>query len=317
MRHISEKPNIILWLASNPRIDQELERLKGKFDVVRLDSSISHEDYPRDDVVGVVTNTAPDFHYSIEFFSAFPDLQFVASPSTGVTHFCPNDLQEMGVQVLTIKDRPALAEISSSSEHAVFLVLATIRKARMAFEMALNGTWRQNEQLLRTSQLRGKAIGIVGLGRIGGCVARVFRALGMSIYYYDPYVKADTYEQVSNIKNLFEKCSIVIISCTLNDETRLLIDEKCLDLVTGVHLINVARGEIVNEKHVLTAIEEKNLAGYTTDVLSNEVTEIKNSVILEAAKTNHNIIVTPHCAGLSYDSEFMAAKDIIDQILER
>jgi D-3-phosphoglycerate dehydrogenase / 2-oxoglutarate reductase len=315
--HISDKLNVILWLASNPRIDQELERLKGNFNIVRLDHSVSQEDYPRENVVGIVTNTAPTFFYSIEFFSTFKNLQFVASPSTGVTHFCANDLQEKGVLVLTIKDRPILGEISSSSEHAVFLVLATIRKARMAFEMALDGTWRQKEQVLRTSQLRKKTIGVVGLGRIGGCVAKVFNALGMTVYYYDPYVKTDSYEQVYNIKHLFEKCSIVIISCTLTEETRYLIDKKCLDLANGTYLVNVARGEIVNEEHVLVAIDGENLAGYTTDVLSDEVAEIKNSGILKAAKANRNIIVTPHCAGLSYDSEFLAAKDIIDQILER
>ena len=312
-----EKKRILLWLASNPGIDQELLKLHDNFDIIRLDNSFSEESFPRQNVAGIVTNTAPKFLYDFDFFSTFPDLEFVASPSTGITHFCAEELCQNGIEVITIKDRMVLSEISSSSEHAVFLILATIRKARMAFGMALDGTWRQDEHILRTSQLKRKTIGLVGLGRIGSCIAKVFRTLGMEILYFDPYVKSKDYKQVDNVEDLFEQCIIVAISCTLTRDTRELVNDKCFVNSKGGYLVNVARGEIINEEHVLDAIDSGALSGYSTDVLTDEVTEISNSVILNAARKNPNIIVTPHCAGLSYDSEFLAAKDIINQILER
>ena len=312
----SRESNIILWLASNPGIEDQLSLLGEKYQVIRFDVETSQEEYPRENVIGIVTNTAPKFFLDLSFFDEFKDLEFVASPSTGVTHFCFKDLIAKGIKVFTIKDRPVLSDITSSSEHACFLVLATIRKARMAFDMAMDGTWRDKEDELRTVQLNKKTIGIIGLGRIGGTVAKVFQSLGMFVTFYDPYVYSESYYRVNSLSELFKNSSLVVVSCTLTDETTCLVDRQSLSSFRGGYLVNVARGEIVNEDDIIEALDLGLLHGYTTDVLSSEISLGENSVILKRSQDNRDIIVTPHCAGLSYDSEFLAGTDIINQILE-
>ena len=170
--------------------------------------------------------------------------------------------------------------------------------------------WNMNA---RAEQIDQKVIGIVGLGRIGEKVARVFSALGAKILYTDPSVRNKNYEKVS-IEGIFKTAHAVLLSCTAERSNYNLVNNDLLKHSRNLKLINIARGEIVCESSVLAAIEDNKLSYYATDVIANEQKGSFNSNLWQASLRNPKIFITPHTAGLSYESEKFAIIDVVKQI---
>ena len=135
--------------------------------------------------------------------------------------------------------------------------------------------------------------------------------MGMKILGYDPYVEiASPYVQLDSIDMLLTQSDILLISIHLDESTKDLIDKTWFQkMKTGSYFINISRGEIVVEDDLLNALSSGKLKAAGLDVIRNEITgEIKSSDVINYAKNNDNLIITPHIAGLTYDSELKAAK---------
>ena len=170
---------------------------------------------------------------------------------------------------------------------------------------------RRGRQISRWTEHFDKTLGIVGFGRIGENCARYASAMGMKILGYDPYVEiASPYVQLDSIDMLLTQSDILLISIHLDESTKDLIDKTWFQkMKTGSYFINISRGEIVVEDDLLNALSSGKLKAAGLDVIRNEITgEIKSSDVINYAKNNDNLIITPHIAGLTYDSELKAAK---------
>lgn len=155
-------------------------------------------------------------------------------------------------------------------------------------------------------RLRGKTLGILGLGRIGVAVAMRAKAFGLKVAYFDPYIsagwdKALGITKVETLEELLSLCEILSIHCPLTGETRGLIDAAAIEkMPVGSFLVNTARGGIVDPDAVLGALETGHLAGAGLDVLPEEPPSDDEPLVKAWRDPNHpassKLILTPHAA---------------------
>jgi D-3-phosphoglycerate dehydrogenase/C-terminal binding protein len=160
-------------------------------------------------------------------------------------------------------------------------------------------------------RLRGRVLGIVGLGRIGTAMALRGKALGMQVCFYDPY-KPDGYDKALGIRRaetleeLARSAHVLSIHCPLTDQTRRMIDHRILRLMPrGSFLINTARGGIVASEALLEALADGHLAGAGLDVLEQEPPPEEDPLLRAWRDPNHpahhRLILNPHSAFYSVE----------------
>ena len=186
------------------------------------------------------------------------------------------------------------------AEHAIGFMIALSRKFNLATEAVKKGEWKPRE--MWGSELWGKTVGIIGLGRIGSCLARIAQAFGMKIIAYDPYatreIASDVGAGLVDLVNLLKESDYITIHVPLTDETRKLISEKEFRLMKpGALLINCARGAIVDEEALYMALVEGRIAGAALDVFSNEPPPSTHPLFKLS-----NVMFTPHTAGATRES---------------
>ena len=153
-------------------------------------------------------------------------------------------------------------------------------------------------------------VGIIGYGRLGRMMARYCSSFGSKVLVCDPYCRR---VNKVGLKELFDKSDIVSLHVHVTDETRHMIDENLLgNLETPVYLINTSRGEIVDEKAIIAALESGKLLGYATDVLEDEFGNIKNSDLTK--RQDLNIIITPHIAGMTKEARNIAYSAAVEKL---
>lgn len=180
------------------------------------------------------------------------------------------------------------------------LLLALIRRIPQANRQILEGKW--NEARFLGTELRGKTIGIIGLGAIGSKVSDMAKAFGLSVLAYDPYVSTEKATTVGaklvDLDALLSESDFVTIHCALTDKNRNLIDQNGMKLMKKTaFLINVSRGEVVKEASIYTALEEGIIAGAALDVLEIEPPGPNNPLF-----QLDNVVITPHMAGSTRES---------------
>ena len=166
----------------------------------------------------------------------------------------------------------------------------------------------------------GKTLGIVGFGRIGSRVAKYAKNFGMNIIVYDPYINKDLADEIgaeiTTFDDVLKRSDIITIHAFLSEETRKMINSETFSKMKNTALlINVARGEIVDENALLDALERKRIAGAALDVFSEEPLP-PSSKLIEFAINNDNLILTPHSAALTVDSVNKSAREIVQKMKE-
>jgi len=260
----------------------------------------------------IIVNPGTDMFLGEDYFSRYPNLKVVGTPSTGVNHLDNDYLASRAIKVRCLLDnREVLENIHASAEFTWLHIMNAFRKFVPAVEHV--GDWREksNEKLLRSNELAGKAIGIVGLGRIGRKIARYATAFGMEIVYYDPYIDNNQYNRVFSLTEL-NKVDILCISCYLTEETKSLISKGVLDnFKNGLIVVNTSRGEVVDEEYICDLILKDKIF-YSCDVLCNEqnIQKLSQSLLFNLKKDN--IVITPHVAGATIESQTKALEGILE-----
>lgn len=167
------------------------------------------------------------------------------------------------------------------------------------------GPWSYS-QVAPLWRIRGRTLGIVGMGRIGTAMALRARALGMEVVFHDPYApdgreKSLGIRRVEHLRDLLPQCQMLSLHCPLSEETRYLINRQSLAMMpVESYLVNTARGGIVNTHSVLEALVSGHLAGAALDVLEKEP-PLDNDPLLQAWRDPHHpahdrLIINPHAA---------------------
>jgi phosphoglycerate dehydrogenase-like enzyme len=269
---------------------------------------------------GWVCQPCPEYKIDDDILAVALKLKFIASTSTGTNHIDTDLCEELGIKVMCLKGTVDVREIVASSEFTFGLVLAVTRQIPQSFKNAKSGRWREDEDVFRGIELRGKTLGIIGYGRIGSNNAKYAKAFGMRVWVYDPYVIIPDLDVVQrdNPYDVVENSDILMICVHLDKSTKGMVNEHWFDIMKdGVYFINTSRGEIIDEDALLKNLESGKITAAGLDVISGELTDDKNThPIIKYARNHSNLIVTPHIAGLTYESEAKAARIIIKQIRE-
>jgi D-3-phosphoglycerate dehydrogenase len=217
--------------------------------------------------------------------------------------------RERGIPVVNV---PEYAE-ETVAEGAFALMMALARNLkRLEKTMAREGwAWPTREWL--ASDLAGKAVGLVGLGRIGSSFARMAAGFRMRVLSHDPYVARATHR---DLRGMLAECDFVSIHCVLNAQTRHLIGEAELRAMKpGAYLINVSRGAIVDETALLNALLEKRIAGAALDVYSQEPLS-KQGHPLRALYAMDNVILSPHLTFYTHEAMARLEADTLERCRE-
>ena len=266
----------------------------------------------RTDPECVIVNPGTDTFLDHTHFDRYRNLKIVGTPSTGVNHLDMDYLNNRNIDVKCLLDnRDVLENIHASAEFTWLHIMNAFRRFIPAVKNVNNWREDENERRLRSNELAGKTIGIVGLGRIGRKIARYAETFSMNIVYYDPYVENKQYERVFSLTNL-KNVDILCISCYLTEETKGLIDFGALEgFKQGLIVVNTSRGEVVNEEYVYELVTKDKIF-YSCDVLCNEqnVETLRKSKLFGLKR--ENLVITPHFAGATIESQTKALKGILE-----
>ena len=166
------------------------------------------------------------------------------------------------------------------ADHAAALILASVRKLAEYQESVRQGewSWRTGRPIISLCQA---VFGLVGFGKIGRLVWRRMKAFGCQGLIYDPYADPDAIREdggtPASLDDLLARADVVHIQCPLTPETRHLIDERAINLMKpGAIVTNAARGPIIDENALITALQNKRIAGAGLDDIENEPAKVKD-----------------------------------------
>jgi len=253
-------------------------------------------------------NPGQNFVIDDSILDQMPALKIISTASTGKNHIDEDACGRRGIDVYCLLDhRETLEAISASPEFTFLLMLNTLRRLDVCMNEVTEGRWRDNEELMRGREMYGKKIGLVGMGRIGRRLKRWCEAFDAHVTYYDPYV--DNIDgKVKTLDALFSSVDMICVCCYLTPETTNMIGTKLLDqMKPNACLINTSRGEVIVEDDLIKFIHARPDVEVALDVLAGEVTGTHLSSELITLHNSGRIVLTPHIAGASTESQSKAA----------
>lgn len=294
----------ILSLSPLPAIIiSELFKMQGVEGIEVVDGS----GFSPDQIVEVV----PDVQYIIGDYTfqrhimravaqAARQVKLIQQPSVGYQHIDVGACTEFGIKVANT----AGANTIAVAEHTVMTALCLLKNMLFAARTTGAGEWRQMD--VRPVELFGKVWGFVGFGRIGKAVAERLIPFGPRMLYYDPFRIAEAEEQryqvaFTTLADVLKSADVLSLHCPLTDETAGLISRENLALMKpGAVIINVARGEVIDEAALAEALRDGKLGGASLDVFSAEPITHANPLL---ALSGDKIILSPHVAGVSQEAQ--------------
>lgn len=247
------------------------------------------------------------------FLAGTPKLRFVQQPSVGYQHI---DLEACRKAGVAVSNTPGVNAVAVA-EHTIMLAIMLLRKAVYAHEQTSQGNWVQQELLWERGvfELLDKTFGIVGMGRVGRELAARLAPFGTRTLYYDPVRLPEEDEaalkvQYKPLDHVLRLADVVSLHVPLTDETHHLINEEKLGLMKfNAVLINVARGEVIDEEALAKRIREKKLAGAGIDVFTTEPI-VKDHPLMGL----NNVVFTPHIAGATAEVRERVIHMAIDNV---
>ncbi|MDR3283355.1 MAG: phosphoglycerate dehydrogenase [Candidatus Methanoplasma sp.] len=209
---------------------------------------------------------------------------------------------------ILIMNTPA-ANILSAAEHSCAMLLALARNIPFAHDSMHKGEWKRSKYT--GVELNGKVLGIVGVGRVGGEVAKRMKAFNMTVIGYDPYLPKEVADQIgvrlTDLDEVISSADFMTIHTPLLPETRNMISlPQFKKMKPNVRIANVARGGIVNEDDLYTALKEKVIAGAAFDVWCNEPLADDEKKLLEL----DNLVTTPHLGASTVEAQERVAVEV-------
>lgn len=252
-------------------------------------------------------------HVTGEIMDKMPKLKLIATRSTGFDHI---DLAAATNRGITVVNVPSYGE-NTVAEHVFTLLLALARRLPQTLETTKDGVYSPTE--LSGFDLKGKTLGIVGMGRIGQHSARIGRGFGMNVVGFDVFEKPEIAEEIgfryAPLEEVLSSADIVTLHAPLTPENVHLMNSARIGMMKdGAILINTARGELVDTHALIAALESGHLSGAGLDTVEGErflSEEIEINTVLDNKTTKEalinlaetetllrmpQVIVTPHSA---------------------
>ncbi len=253
-----------------------------------------------------------------EIIEASSGLKFIGRAGVGVDNI---DLDAAGNAGIMVVNAPN-ASTQSVVELTIGHLLSCIRYIPKSDRSLRDGKWEKKS--MKGTELNGKNLGLIGFGRIAQGVANVAKALGMEIHTYDPYLPPKVAKSLGaylhkDVDSLFKTCTHISIHCNLTDETKHLVNEKRMKLMPkkksgiecGNHIVNCARGGIVDENALLDALNSGTITSAALDVF--EVEPLPDGYQLLEHPNFHG---TPHIGAATLEAQQRVGIDIANAIIQ-
>ena len=282
--------------------------VKGRCDHQKLQKSINQYD-------GIIVRLGIKVDKRI--INATKRTKFIATPTTGIDHIDVKTAKLRGIKVISLQgENNFLKTITPTAELAVGLMLNLIRNIIPASQEVLVGKWERERWVGRS--MKGRTVGIIGMGRLGTITARLVTALGAKVIYHDPHKHYGRYTKVRSLATLAKAADIVSVHVPLNTETTGLIGQDYFNRAkSGQILINTSRGAVVRERDLIVALRRKRIGGAGLDVITDEMSgQIQNNQIIRYARHHDNVIITPHIGGATYDEMRRVEEFITEKLIE-
>ncbi len=279
----------------------------GHFNVEER-SKLSLEDLKKAvaDVDAIVVRS--ETKISAEVLAAAKKVKIVGRAGVGVDNIDVTAASRQGVIVVNVPGGNTI----SAAEHTVAMLLALSRNIPQANASLKAGEWKRSQ--FTGTELQGKVLGLVGLGRIGREVAKRCQSFGMPVLGYDPYA-SEEYAKNFNIKlctleEIYAQADYITVHVPMNDSTKHMFNATTLQkLKPGVRLINCARGGIIDEAALADAIQSGHVKGAAIDVFEEEPPKKDNPLL---ALTN--VIVTPHLGASTEEAQVKVAQELAETL---
>jgi D-3-phosphoglycerate dehydrogenase len=243
-----------------------------------------------------------------QVFEAAQRLKVIGRAGVGVDSI---DLEAAKSHDVTVVNAPTSTSLAVA-ELTLGLMLALAREIPRADAGMKNGDWLKKQ--LKGTELSGKTLGIIGMGRIGVEVAMRASIFGMHILGYDPLIPAEEVERRGarpvGLDDLYVRSDYISLHLPLNDETRSMLDKGAFArMKRGVRLVCAARGGIIDEAALLLALKSGQVAGAALDVFATEPPGASELV------KHPKVIATPHVGAQTAEAQSRAAEDIANEVL--
>ncbi len=241
-----------------------------------------------------------------EIIEAAQKLKVIGRAGVGLDNV---DLKAATKKGIVAMNTPA-GNTTSTAEHTMSMILALSRNIPQAYSSLKAGKWERSK--FTGVELYGKTLGVIGLGRIGSTVARMAKSFGMKILAFDPYLSAEVAAKMgvetATFETLLKNSDYITIHVPKSNETKSLIGTKEFALMKkSVRLINCARGGIIDESALATALANKTIAGCALDVFEKEPPAPDHPLL----KFDH-CVATPHLGASTSEAQVNVAIEIAE-----
>ncbi len=238
------------------------------------------------------------------------NLKIVGRAGVGVDNIDIENATQKGIIVVNSPD----GNTTAAAEHTIALMLSMARNIPAASASTKSGLWERSK--FTGTEVFGKTLGVIGLGKIGSHVAKVAISLGMKVIVCDPYTSKETVEAVgaeyiNHLDEFWGRCDFISVHTPKTRETTHLINKNSINrMKKGVKIINCARGGIIDENALKEALESGHISAVALDVFEAEP-DIKKSPIFGV---EGNIVLTPHLGASTSEAQLNVAIDVAKQI---
>ncbi len=238
-----------------------------------------------------------------------PNLKLVIRAGEGTDNI---DKKACAAKGVVVENTPG-ANNNSAAEHAIALMMTTLRHTANANATMKNGGWDKSR--FTGLELSNKKIGIVGFGRIGQIVAKRLAGFEPEVLFFDPFMEKSELpyaKKAADLKEIFSTCDVITLHTPLMEQTRGMVNAELLGLMkpTSV-LVNASRGGIVDETALYNTLSAKKIYGAGFDVFATEPLEDDSPL-----RKLENIVLTPHLGAGTEEAQLRVGEMAVDQIKE-
>ena len=245
-----------------------------------------------------------------DVIQAGKQLRVIGRAGVGVDNIDIPSATQAGVIVVNAPT----GNVVAAAEHTLAMLMSMARNIPQANQHVREGQWKRSKFM--GTEVRGKVLGTVGLGRIAQEIAERARALGMRVIAYDPYVTPEYAQQrgveLMELDSLLGQADFITFHVPLTEQTRNLLNaEKFALTKPGVRILNVSRGGVIDEAALADALQSGHVAGAALDVFAEEPLPADNPL-----RACENIIFTPHLGGSTVEAQEQVAVDVALQVID-
>ncbi|MCD6113429.1 MAG: hypothetical protein J7J86_09235 [Bacteroidales bacterium] len=244
-------------------------------------------------------------------------LKFIARVGAGLENIDVKYAESKGIKCFNSPE----GNRDSVGEHALGMLLSLLNNLNRADKEVRQGIWRRRENW--GVEIKGKTVGIIGYGNMGGAFAQRLQGFQANVIAYDKYKfnYSDKYVCEKSLQEVFEQTDILSIHVPLTDETLYMINDEFINkFKKNIYIINTARGKVLKTDDLVKNIKSGKVLGAALDVLEYEKLSFENinkqdlPYSFQYLANSEKVVLSPHIAGWTYESNYKLSKFIVDKI---